>query len=404
MPRPSSAIVISAWGGATVHWTSISVASECRTALFMASWVMRSSSASTSGRSRWVLSSSITWIGTPEPPLRCRASEPMAVPRLSFSPTLVRSVRTERRTSPTTALSRSRSTWRRMLHIGTPDVGHDVVHQVAERRDLLGDPVVHLASQSAALLDRGGVAERREEQRRVEVHDVRLESAGEVAQRGVQSEGGRVEAGGEEPRDDGHRAGAAAQRQGERVLVDEDRLVSEGAVGELFGFPDLGLGPAVVVDDGGELLAALDVDDQTANGELVVHRVRDARREGDRLQSTVQSVGQPDELADQGLGVAVGVERPHGFAVRRVDEGPDQGEAEAEDRPGDQARRCRHGHVAGDHDDRAQARDLRQQGRHAPAAPRRRAAVKGGNARAVRIWKVWSRARPLATPTRAASA
>ena len=46
--------------------------------------------------------------------LRWRASEPMAVPRESFSPMLVRSVCTERRTSPTTIVSRSRSmvSWR----------------------------------------------------------------------------------------------------------------------------------------------------------------------------------------------------------------------------------------------------------------------------------------------------
>ena len=61
-----------------------------------------------------------------------------------------------------------------------------------------------------------------------------------LRQRGVQSEGGRVEAGGEEPRDDGDGAGAAAQRQGEGMLVDEDRLVPERAVGELLGFPHLG--------------------------------------------------------------------------------------------------------------------------------------------------------------------
>ena len=101
-----------------MHWTSIRVASECRTALFIASWVIRRSSASTSGRRRWVLSSRVTWIGTPEPPLRWRASDPMAVPRLSFSPTLVRSVRTDARTSPTTLLSRSRRIWRRIVSSG----------------------------------------------------------------------------------------------------------------------------------------------------------------------------------------------------------------------------------------------------------------------------------------------
>ena len=210
--------MISAWGGATVHCTSMSVAPECRTALFMASWAMRSSSASTSGRSRWVLSSRVTWIGTPEPALRCRASEPMAVPRLSFSPTLVRSVRTDARTSPTTLLSRSRSTCRRRASSGdVGTLGHDVVDQVAQRRHLLGHPVVHLAGQAAALLDRRGVAEGREQQRGVEVHDVGLEAwpPGAVS---VCCEPQRhgVQAGGQEAGDHRDGAGPAAQRAARR--------------------------------------------------------------------------------------------------------------------------------------------------------------------------------------------
>ena len=63
-------------------------APECRTALVMASWAIRSSSLSTSGRSRVVCSSRVTWIGMPLLALRWRASEPIAVPRESFSPML----------------------------------------------------------------------------------------------------------------------------------------------------------------------------------------------------------------------------------------------------------------------------------------------------------------------------
>ena len=84
-------------------------ACACLTALFIASWAMRNSSASTSGRRRPVRSSSVTWIGTPETSLRFRAIDPIAVPRLSLAPTLVRRVTTDRRISETTAVIRSRS-------------------------------------------------------------------------------------------------------------------------------------------------------------------------------------------------------------------------------------------------------------------------------------------------------
>ena len=54
-------------------------------------------------------SSRVTWIGTPDTSDRLRAIEPMAVPRLSLWPTLVRRLTTERRISATTAEIRSRS-------------------------------------------------------------------------------------------------------------------------------------------------------------------------------------------------------------------------------------------------------------------------------------------------------
>ena len=138
-----------------------------------------------------------------------------------------------------------------------------------------------------------------------------------LRQGGVQAQGGGVEPGGEEPRDDRDGAGAAAQRQGEGVLVDEDRLVPERTVGQLLGLLHLVARPGVVVDDGGELLAAGHVHDQPAHRQLVVHRAGDHGGEGDRLQAAVQLVGEPDELADQRLGVAVGVERVDRLAVGR---------------------------------------------------------------------------------------
>jgi hypothetical protein len=109
-----SLITISAAGGATEHWTEIEVAPECRTALVIASWAIRSSSLSISGRSRVVFSSRVTWMGMPLLALRWRANEPMAVPSESFSPISVRRVCTDRRTSPTTIVSRSRNivSWR----------------------------------------------------------------------------------------------------------------------------------------------------------------------------------------------------------------------------------------------------------------------------------------------------
>jgi hypothetical protein len=71
---------------------------------------------------------------------------------------------------------------------------------------------VHLAGQAPTLLDGRGVAERGEEQGRVEVHDVGLEARRQVREGGVQAEGGGVETGERNPRDDRDRAGTAAQR------------------------------------------------------------------------------------------------------------------------------------------------------------------------------------------------
>ena len=84
IPLPSSWTTISAPGASTEQRTSISEGRACRTALFIDSWAMRRSSDSTSGRSRAVRSSAVTWIGIPELSLRCRARPPMAVPRLSL--------------------------------------------------------------------------------------------------------------------------------------------------------------------------------------------------------------------------------------------------------------------------------------------------------------------------------
>ena len=171
----------------------------CRTALFIASWAMRNSSASTSGRSRWVCSSRVTWMGTPEPPTRLRASEPMAVPRLSLSPTLVRSVTTERRISRDDGRRSGRGACRAARPARATCAGQQVVDEVAERGDVLGDAVVHLAGQPAALLGGGGVAERREEQGGVEVHGVGPSRRVSLRIRSSTPSGGRVEPGDSTP-------------------------------------------------------------------------------------------------------------------------------------------------------------------------------------------------------------
>ena len=90
--------------GSAPRWTR---APECRTALVIASWAIRSSSASTSVRSRRSARRRVTRIGMPELSLRWRASPPRRCPGCRWR--RPRSAgRTERRTSPTTRVIRSR--------------------------------------------------------------------------------------------------------------------------------------------------------------------------------------------------------------------------------------------------------------------------------------------------------
>ena len=136
--------------------------------------------------------------------------------------------------------------------LGRLALGHQVVDEVAQRGHLLGHAVVHLAGQASPFLDGRGVAERREEERRVEVHDVGLEPRGQGGEGGVEAQGGGVESGGEDPRDDGDGARAAAERIGPAARALTMDISDEAAVEA--GFAEVvadGWAPDVVVANAG---------------------------------------------------------------------------------------------------------------------------------------------------------
>ena len=87
-----------------------------------------------------------------------------------------------------------------------------------------------------------------------------------------------------------------------RVVGDQDRLAAERAVGQVLGCRPARRWPRVVVDDGGQLLAARDVHDQPANGQLVVHGAGDQRGQGDGLQARVRLAGECRSARGSGPG------------------------------------------------------------------------------------------------------
>ena len=99
---------------------------------------------------------------------------------------------------------------------------------------------------------------------------------------------------------------------------------------------EVGRGQPGVADQRREHLAARDVHGQRRDRQLVAHGAGDLAAEGDRVEPGAQPAGQGDQLADQGLGVAVGALRVVGVCRKvRADEGRDQAEPQAGDRPGE---------------------------------------------------------------------
>ena len=105
----------------------------------------------------------------PEASERWRATALIAAPRLSFSPMLVRRFITDRRTSATTLVTRSRSIANCFGLLLVGGTGREGVDQVAERGDVLGHAVVHLAGQPLPLVGGRDVAEVGEQQSGVEL-------------------------------------------------------------------------------------------------------------------------------------------------------------------------------------------------------------------------------------------
>ncbi len=87
-----------------------------------------------------------------------------------------------------------------------------------------------------------------------------------------------------------------------------------------------------VTDQGREHVAARDVDGQRGHRELVADGAGDLAAESDRVEARAQSPGQRDQLADQGLRVAIGTLRIVDLEEGAADEGRDQAEAESRDR------------------------------------------------------------------------
>ena len=161
----------------------------------------------------------------------------------------------------------------------------------------------------------------------------------------------------------------------------------EGTRGQVLDVLDLLVSATVVVDDRRQLLSARDVDHEAAHGQLVVHGCRDLGREGHRLQTAAEAAGQADQLADQALGVAVGVQ---GIAARQtlactkdpISPRPRLKMDQVSARGGVSAMMPSSAMA-----DAGQRGELHNEDGHAASA-RRRAAVNGGNTRAVRIWMV----------------
>ena len=186
------------------------------------------------------------------------------------------------------------------------------VDEVAERGHLLGDAVVHLAGEPAALLDGRRVAERQEQHGGVEADGRRAELAVEGRESARQVHGVGVEAGRQDAGDDRGDAAAAVEREGEAVADHAHVAGHQAVLRELLAHRQVGVADAGVTDQGREDLAARDVDGQGGHGQLVAHGALDLAAQGDRVEAGAQAAGQADQLADQGLRVAVGALRVGG--------------------------------------------------------------------------------------------
>ena len=177
---PSSRTSISANGGRMVQRSQRLAAPECLRALAMASWAIRSSSYSTSEGSRGPCSSSVTCTAMGEVVLTWLAYADRLSPRPAVAASSWRRSKIEWRSSVTTRVTSVRSCADALLLLGIPGAGGQVVDEVPERRDVLGDPVVDLARDPLPFLAGGGVAHPAEQQCRLELHGVPGEPSSQV--------------------------------------------------------------------------------------------------------------------------------------------------------------------------------------------------------------------------------
>ncbi len=141
----------------------------CLTALFMPSWAMRWSSFSTSGRSRSLTLVDHDLDAHAEAGLEVLGHDrdPLAQDALDHGLVAQREDRAAQ-------LGDHHGELAAQLHQSLPlrlrrRLGGRVVDEVAEGRQVLGDPVVHLARETLALLGGRGLTDRREDQRGVEL-------------------------------------------------------------------------------------------------------------------------------------------------------------------------------------------------------------------------------------------
>ncbi len=197
--------------------------------------------------------------------------------------------------------------------LGRGRLGQDVVDEIAEGCHLLRDAVVHLAREPAALLGGRRIAERREEQGGVEVDRRGLEACGErrpgcgggpgrpgpARGRGSPETTATVPA----PLLSGN---AKAESSTSARSGAEARAARSSASPSSGALPPWSLMIGVSCSPRGTCTTS------AADGQLVVNGAGDAGRQGDRLETRAEAAGEADQLADQRLSGAVGVEGVRG--------------------------------------------------------------------------------------------
>ena len=284
-PRPSSLTSSSTCGGSTRQLTSIWEARLCFTALFMASWPIRRSSASTSGRSRVVRSSTVTWIGMPDTSLRCLRQPAEARAQALAGPDLGAQGQDGAAYLRHDAADPPAQVQQLVALLLGGRLRGERVDGVAEVGDVLGDAVVHLARPAAALLGRGLVLESGEQQGGVEPDRGGQELLGQPVDALDEAGPRGVEVLGQGAAHHGDELGVGDQGEGEGAALEAHPAVADDLLGQRRG----ALVGAVALGDQGRQLAVVgDVDRQGDRRDDVADVRQDLPAQADRVQTRRQ--------------------------------------------------------------------------------------------------------------------